>query len=289
LSDHSFLLATLAALELEGAMEERQRFRPVQIFLMAKNPTTDMTAQEMATIESAIFSKRVRRMLGWSLDTWNSIMLLSLTVAGVAAAVVVVSTYATIELAKKEAADQKKELDAYKLTVEGKVAEAEKEGIEAGKTAGNALLRTAELEKQPAELKAANLALEAKITPRRLTGEASRSMSERLSAKSGSGIAIVSRLNDPEASDLGDDLASAFNNARWQTGRYRNWLHLEKGVLIATLEGTTLPSELEALIANALDDASIAHKTITIPNGEVDQMSPPFQEGVLYLLVGVKP
>ena len=101
--------------------------------------------------ENATFSKKERLMLlGLNLDSWNNILLSFLAVAALAAAIVGWATYATIQLAEQEAADAKKEYEEYKLTVEGKVAEAKREGIEAGKAAGNALVRAAELEKDAA-------------------------------------------------------------------------------------------------------------------------------------------
>src|ERR1700747_704829 len=105
---------------------------------------------ETAMMTNSDFSKRVRRMLGLGLDSWNNVLLFFLAITAVAASFVGFSTYATIKLAKQEAADSKREFDEYKLTVEGKVAEAKSEGIKAGETASNALLRAAELEKEAA-------------------------------------------------------------------------------------------------------------------------------------------
>lgn len=68
----------------------------------------------MAAIENTNLSKKVRRMLGLSLDTWNNIMLSFLGVAAVAAAVVGISTYAAVQLAKLEAKDASDALDRYK-------------------------------------------------------------------------------------------------------------------------------------------------------------------------------
>jgi len=81
----------------------------------------------------------------------------SLAVAAFVAVAVGISTYA-IRLAKEETSATKVEFEAYKVTVEGKVADSRKEGIEARGAAGNALVRAAELEKQASELRAANLA-----------------------------------------------------------------------------------------------------------------------------------
>ena len=182
----------------------------------------------MSTIENTIFSKRVRRMLGVSLHTWENVMLLSLGAAALAAVLVIVSTYAVVQLQRREAADAKYDLDAYKLTVEGKVAEAKTEGIKAGESAGNALLRAAELEKQAQELKAANLALEAKIQPRRISGEKSNEMAAVLSRLPGVPIAIISRLFDTEGKDFADDLESVFKKAKWNTFRRRKLDDVEK-------------------------------------------------------------
>jgi hypothetical protein len=62
---------------------------------------------ETAMMTNSDFSKRVRRMLGLGLDSWNNILLFFLAITAVAAAFVGFSTYATIQLAKQEAADSK--------------------------------------------------------------------------------------------------------------------------------------------------------------------------------------
>jgi hypothetical protein len=149
--------------------------------------------------------------------------------------------------------------------------------------------RAAEFEAQTEKLKAANLALEAQIQPRRLTGEDSRKISGVLATfPQPAAVAIVSRLLDAEGADFGDDLASAINDANWKTEKYRNWTRSDKGVFIATLEGTSLPLSGGALKA-ALDAANIKFKIISINAADDHTMSPPFQPMILYLLVGAKP
>ena len=51
-------------------------------------------------------------------------------------------------------------------------------------------------------------------------------------------IGVVSRLVDPEGADFADDIAGAFSNAHWQAVRQKNWTKSDRGVAIATLEGT---------------------------------------------------
>ena len=228
-------------------------------------------------------------MLGLALDAWNNVMVSSLGVAAIAAVVVVVSTFAVVRLTKQEAEDAQRDLEAYKLTVEGKVADAKREGIEAGKAAGDALLRAASLEKQAEELKKANLELEAQIQPRRVSGANLQKMMDELSKVRPQPVAVVSRILDAEGQDFGDDLENALKGAKWQTVRFSNWLCTDKGVFIATVEGTPMPPEIESAIAAALDAAKIEHKTITISGEDINRMSPHFQSNVLYLLVGVKP
>gem|GEM_PF-7056821 len=81
-------------------------------------------------------------------------MLWSLAIAGVFALAVFGTTRAVVVLQRHETAAANKELEEYKLSVEGKVADAKKEGIEAGRIAGNALVRQAELERETARLAA---------------------------------------------------------------------------------------------------------------------------------------
>ena len=65
------------------------------------------------------------------------------------------------------------------------MADAKKEGIEAGKLAGNAIVRAE-------ELRAANLALEAQIAPRRLSAEQKQAISKALASFSGRRVRIKS-------------------------------------------------------------------------------------------------
>jgi hypothetical protein len=113
-----------------------------------------MPMAEAPNIEKTAFSKNVRRsVFGIGLHSWEQLMLLSLGVAGLIAIAVFVTTAAVVILQRHETAEANRELDEYKLTVESKVADAKKEGIEAGKSAGNALLRAADLEKQAEQLR----------------------------------------------------------------------------------------------------------------------------------------
>jgi hypothetical protein len=113
-----------------------------------------MAMAEISSIERTAFSRKVRRsVFGIGLHSWEQLMLLSLGVAGLIAIAVFLTTAAVVILQRHETAEAKRELDEYKLTVESKVADAKREGLEAGKAAGDALLRAAELEKQAGQLR----------------------------------------------------------------------------------------------------------------------------------------
>jgi hypothetical protein len=213
-------------------------------------------------------------MLGLSLDNWNNLLVVSLSITGIAASIVAAATWVTISLSKSEAEQAKQELESYKITVEGKVADAKREGIQAGKMAGDAILRAAELEKQAAELKAANLALEAKIQPRRLSSDKAEAIANILSSIPPLAITIVSRMTDIEGKDFADDLALAFNKAKWNTSRIEMWTGAEKGVFIAVTEGTQVPTSVGGALAAALDAANIQHKTITIRSDDMQRIPP---------------
>jgi hypothetical protein len=136
--------------------------------------------------ENTNFSKGVRRMLGLSLDGWNNVMLYCLAFVAIAAISVGVAQYVIIQLAKQEAADSKAEFDKYKLTVEGKVADAKKEGIEAGKAAGNALVRAAELEKEAANARLETERLKQVVAWRSILPDNTSKLESALAAKPGS-------------------------------------------------------------------------------------------------------
>lgn len=227
--------------------------------------------------------------LGHSSDWWNGFMLLSLGLAAFVAVLVVVATTGVVVATKREAAAAEEELRAYRATADGKIADAKSEGIEAGKMAGNALLKAAALEKEAEELRAANLSLQLQVQPRRLSGDSSSKLVEALSKVNPLPIGIVSRMLDPEGADFADDLSAAFAKANWQQVRQRDWTMSNKGVAIATLEGTSIAPDLAKAMVSALAAAHIKATVTTIRQSEQNTTSAHFQPNVLYLLVGAKP
>lgn len=226
---------------------------------------------------------------GLGLQSWEHIMLLSLGFTGLAAIAVFISTMSVVTLQRRENANTQHEYKEFKLTVDAKVADAKQEGIVAGKQAGDALLKAAKLEKEAQKLKAENLSLQLKIQPRRLSGENIAKLKNSLIGLHPSAIAVISRIFDSEGGDFADDLSNAFQSAGWSTVRENNWTMPNKGVSIATLEGTPIPSELKDKLLAALHSANVKASTITIKNDKRNTISPYFQPNVLYLLIGEKP
>jgi hypothetical protein len=259
---------------------------------MANTPTTTKPSSNTARAETAVFSNKVRRMFGLSLHGWENWMIGSLIVAAAFALIAGFATWQVVRLQRLELADSKTAFDLYKLTVDGQVADAKKEGIDAGKAAGDALVRAAALEKQAAELKAKNLELEVKIQPRRLSGKEKDSF---ISALSGvpkpPTIAVVSRLLDPDSNDFADDISAALMAAGWHSERYRNWTMSVKGVFVATAEGTTVDRSDPSIggLERALAAAGVSHAPMTVAASDNATMTPYFQPNVLYVLVGAKP
>jgi hypothetical protein len=95
-------------------------------------------------------------LLGHGSDWWNGAMLISLALAALVAFLVAAATTGVIIVQKREAGVANAELARYKLTVEGQVADAKKEGIEAGKAASGALLRAAEATERAAKAELAH-------------------------------------------------------------------------------------------------------------------------------------
>jgi hypothetical protein len=255
---------------------------------MTAPPGTTDPADVNAMVEAAIASKGVRRMLGVSLHGWENAVMVFLIVAGIFAALAAAATWSVVRLQKAELAETTAAFDTYKLTAEAQIAGAKKEAVETAQNAGNALVRAAALEKETAELRAANLALAARLAPRRLSGAQSARMSAILTAGPRMKLAVVSRAFDSEGKDFADDLALTLNNAQWEAVRHDNWTRGDSGVFIATVDGTPVPAEASALRA-ALDAAGIAYRPMIIRNEDTTRMSPWFHPNVLYLIIGAKP
>lgn len=169
----------------------------------------------MAQIDKATISKKVSRMLGLDLNSWNNLMVAFLTIGALAAAVVVVSTYAVIRLQNAEAKAASDAFDLYKLGVAAQVADAKKEGIEAGKTAGNALVRAAELEKEAASARLETEKLKQVVAWRVISPTEALALENALATHPGS-VNLRYMDGDPEALFLAFQISDILTKAHWK-------------------------------------------------------------------------
>jgi hypothetical protein len=170
-----------------------------------------------------------------------------------------------------------------------RAASLEKDAESSRAAIADANARAAEANRLAESERLARLELEARVAPRRIRGEQRQEMIAVLSAARPSGIAVVSRLLDSEGQDFAEDIAAVFKASKWQEMSFSNWTRSDKGVFIATVEGTAPePTDLSLVVA-ALDAAKITHTTIVISGEDINRMSPHFQPLVLYLLIGAKP
>jgi hypothetical protein len=160
-------------------------------------------------------SKRVNMIWGLSLQGWEDLMRGSLLVVGVFGLIAGLSTWYVVKLQRAEIAHSAIELEEYKSDAAVKVEEAKKEGIEAGKTAGNALVRAAELEREAATARLETEKLKAVVAWRTFSETQGKELEKVLSAKSGS-VNLRWMDGDPEALFLAIQLSQILQKAHWQ-------------------------------------------------------------------------
>jgi hypothetical protein len=127
------------------------------------NPPMPETIANASAAASSLF-------LGHNGEWWDICLMAAAGLAGLVGVAIGISTAGSIVSHKREALAAEQSLEKYKLTVDGRVADAKKEGIEAGKNAGDALLKAAALTIEAEKLKSENLEVQKILLPRRLSG-----------------------------------------------------------------------------------------------------------------------
>lgn len=177
----------------------------------AANSATNQIAQT----EKKRFPIEVSRMFGLSLDDWNNIMVLALGFAALAAVIVGLSTFVIIKLQKAAAVASETAFNEYKLGAAAQVAEAESKGMEAGKTAGNALVRAAELEKEAASARLETEKLKQVVAWRTLSPSEAVALENGLATHPGS-VNLRYTDGDPEALFLAIQISQILDKAKWR-------------------------------------------------------------------------
>ncbi len=180
---------------------------------MATTGTESKTITASPQIDSTTTSSVSRLLLGkpleWWVDSANLVYLWALGIAAASAIVIAVLSWKIIGWQREIAAEKDAAFDGYKLEVEGKVADARKEGIEAGKAAGdaavvagNANLRAGQAEERAENVEAENLKLRAQIAPRRIQPDESKRLAESWAQFAGATVKIDSYALDAEGAAL---------------------------------------------------------------------------------------
>jgi len=181
----------------------------------------------MTIIDNTAVSKMERRMFGFDLDSWNSVMVASLGFAAVAALAVVVSTAIVIKLQKAEERATKQEFELYKVAAGEKISTANAIGEAAKADSEKA---RAEVEKAHADITKANAAIaqadaraaEAGVEQERLKQIVSwRALSPAAlatltdSLRGGGSANLTYAANDPEALYFWTQISKAFPKPSW--------------------------------------------------------------------------
>jgi hypothetical protein len=136
----------------------------------------------------SVMTSGIRRMLGMGLDTWNTLTVVFLGLAAVAAVALGIAQWTVIKLQKEEARIASTALEKYKEATSLKIAEADA----AAKNAGE----------RTEDLRHANLALEAQIAPRRLNSVPIGEVIEPLVPFAGKKVRLASYALDTEGAVL---------------------------------------------------------------------------------------
>jgi hypothetical protein len=207
-----------------------------------------------APIKKTDFSRKVRRgVFGIGLHSWEQLMLLSLGVAGLIAIAVFVTTAAVVILQRHETAEANRELEEYKLSVESKVADAKKEGIEAGKAAGGALLKAAQANERAAK---AELELARYRSGRSVTPEQHRILVQWLSMSHKGRVIVKPNFLNSEATRFANQISSAFNESGFSEvgdAPLQIVSYNRAGLFLAVLDGKMPPPHMEPTLRAFLE------------------------------------
>jgi hypothetical protein len=220
-------------------------------------------------------------MLGLSLDAWNNIMVLFLGIGAVAGVIVVASNFVVIRLQKLEAIDAQAAFEQYKLGVEGRVADAKREGVEAGKTAGNALVRAAELEKEAADARLETEKIKRAVAWRTISSADALTLGNTLATKPGS-VNLRYMDGDPEALFFAYQFAQILIKNHWRvaSGSFKP--------SNAIIFGINLPdgdSEDAKKLRSAFSSAKLSFSTALLPRAGIG-FSVETIEGAPSLMIG---
>lgn len=182
----------------------------------------------------------------------------SLLVVGVFGLIAGLATWFVVKLQRAEIVQSAIELDQYKTDASIKVEEARKEGVEAGKTAGNALVRAAGLEKEAANARLETEKLKAVVAWRTIPDANSGAFKKALEAKPGS-VNLRWTDGDPEALFLAIQISNILSAAHWNVaaGSIKPANSIMFGIILPPVAGDDAQTLREALMAAKLPFSAV--------------------------------
>jgi hypothetical protein len=224
---------------------------------LAKITIPTMNEAEITQMQTTTGARMDSTLLGHDSDWWNVAMLISLGVAALVAVFVAAATTGVIIVQKREAVAAKDELDRYRLTVDGRIADARKEGIAAGEAAGGVLLKAAEANERAAK---AELELAKYRSGRSITPEQHRILVERLKISAKGRVIVKPNFLNSEATRFANQISQVLIEAGFE-GVGDVPLSIvssnRPGLFLAVRDGSRAPLHTESIL-KAFAEAGIS-------------------------------
>lgn len=254
---------------------------------MVVNAMSDVTSKDpsaQATPSNLLF--------GLTGEAWDRWLIGAVYLAAIAAAAVGITTAGSIISHKREAERAQIELETYKTEVAGKVADATKQGIEAGTTAINAVATAAEANRVTAELrvelereKVERLRLQEKVQWRTITDEQITKLRDELATASGV-VIFIYNSGDNESFSFSYQIAKSFDLHNWNVDS------IERNMDGELFVGVSIPdSDAPALsiVRQAFIQAKIPFSTQSPQNADQAIASRSYSKQSVNIFVGSKP
>ena len=221
--------------------------------------------------------------LHWWAETMDLLMVGSLVIAALAAAAVGVTTWLSIKFNGEICERETLAFAKYKVDAGVLIADAKKEGIEAGKAANDAALRAAELEKEAALARLETERIKAVVAWRAIPAENAAKLEQFLAAQQGS-VNLRYIDGDPEALFLAIQISQIFAKAGWQVapGAIKPSNAIVFGLALPDAGGPDADT-----LRKAFTGAAIAFSTDPVPDASVSFSIATIQ-GAPMLMVGSK-
>jgi hypothetical protein len=184
-----------------------------QKLLKAKNAIASMPMHDNPIDASAIPSKRVIRVFGLSLHSWEDLMIFALAIVGVFGVVVGVATFAVVRLQRAEIAASKDEFEKYKIEAGEKISAAEAVGQTAQADIAKAAAQIAEANARTKEAELKLEQLRKHVAARHIN---TASFIEFLNGKPKQPVEIMFVKDDGEAFGLAIEIRGALTQAKWE-------------------------------------------------------------------------